>query len=96
MVIPESALLPQAEKQFVMVRIKKDGKDSVEKRQVKIGSRLPGYVEILSGLRADEYVVTHGNSKVRPGSIVDVLGIDDGTVDIATMIKGKKTRDNKP
>ena len=92
MVIPEAALLPLANKQYVMVRINKDGKDTVEKRDVQIGIRMPGYVEILSGLNVDEYVITHGNSKVRPGDSLDVLAIDDGSVDIATIIKGQKNK----
>jgi membrane fusion protein (multidrug efflux system) len=90
LVIPEAALLPLANRQYVMVRIDKDGKDTVEKREVEIGIRLPGYVEILGGLSADEYVVTHGNSKVRPGDSLDVLAVDDGSIDIATILKGQK------
>jgi len=92
LVIPEAALLPLANKQYVMVRINKDGKDTVEKRDVQIGIRMPGYVEILSGLSVDEYVVTHGNSKVRAGDSLDVLAVDDGSVDIATIIKGQNNK----
>ena len=93
-VIPEAALLPLANKQYVMVRVSKDGKDTVEKREVQIGIRLPGYVEILSGLSVDEHVVTHGNSKVRAGDSLDILAIDDGSVDIATIIKGQNKKVN--
>ncbi len=96
LLIPESALLPQANKQFVMLLVKKDGKDSVEKRSVNIGIRLPGHVEILDGLSVNDHVITHGNNKVRPGSIVNILAIDDGTVDIATIIKGKNKKVKKP
>jgi len=92
-VIPEAALLPLASRQYVMVRINSDGKDTVEKREVKIGIRMPGHVEILSGLSVDEYVVTHGNSRVSPGDSLDVLAVDDGSVDIATIIKGQKNKD---
>ena len=91
-VIPEAALLPLANRQYVMVRVNKDGKDTVEKRAVEIGIRMPGYVEILSGLSIDEQVVTHGNSKVGPGDSLDVLAVDDGSVDIATIIKGQKNK----
>ena len=91
-VIPEAALLPMANRQYVMVRVNKDGKDTVEKRDVEIGIRLPGYVEILAGLSSDEYVVTHGNSRLRPGDSLDVLAVDDGSVDIATIIKGQNNK----
>ncbi len=90
-VIPEAALLPLANRQYVMVRVNNDGTDTVEKREVAIGIRMPGYVEILSGLSADEYVITHGNSRVSPGDSLDVLAVDDGSVDIATIIKTRKT-----
>lgn len=96
LVIPEAALLPQADRQYVMVLVKTGDMDSVEKRQVTIGTRVPGHVEIISGLSVDEHVVTHGNSKVRPGSTVNVLAVDDGTVDIATIIKGKNNKGKKP
>ena len=91
-VIPEAALLPLANRQYVMVRVSSDGKDTVEKREVKIGIRMPGYVEILGGLSADEYVVTHGNSRLSPGDSLDVLAVDDGSADIATIIKGQKNK----
>jgi membrane fusion protein (multidrug efflux system) len=91
LVIPEASLLPLADKQYVMLRVDNDGKDTVEKKQVKIGLRLPGYVEILDGLSEDEQVVTHGNSKVRPGDVLNVMAVDDGSVDIATIIKKQKT-----
>jgi len=96
LVIPEAALLPLADRQYVMVRIDKAGKDTVEKRQVKIGLRLPGFVEILDGLSAGEQVITHGNSKVRPGDVLDVLAVDDGSVDISSIIKQKKKSGNTP
>lgn len=90
LVIPEASLLPLADRQYVMVRVDKEGKDTVEKRQVKIGLRLPGYVEILDGLSAGEQVVTHGNNKVQPGDVLDVLAVDDGSVDISSIIKKQK------
>jgi len=92
LVIPEAALLPLANRQYVMVRVNRDGKDTVEKRELHIGIRMPGHVEILSGLSVDEHVVTHGNSKVRPGDSLDVLAVDDGSIDIATIIKGQSNK----
>jgi membrane fusion protein (multidrug efflux system) len=92
LVIPEAALLPLADRHYVMVRINKDGKDTVEKKEVQIGTRLPGFVEVLGGLNAGEHVVTHGNSKVRPGDNLDVLAVDDGSVDIAAILQGQKSK----
>ena len=96
LVIPEASLLPLADRQYVMVRVDKDGKDTVEKRLVKIGMRLPGYVEIIEGLRSGEQVVTHGNSKVKPGDDLDVLAVDDGSVDISSIIKKQNKKGKTP
>ena len=93
LVVPEASLLPLADKQYVMLRVDKDGKDTVEKKQVRIGLRLPGYVEILEGLNEGEQVVTHGNSKIRQGDTLDVMAVDDGSIDIATIIKDQKRDD---
>ena len=88
-VIPEAALLPQGEKQFVMVRAQKDGKDVANRKLVQIGARLAGRVEVVSGLQAGEQVLTHGNNKARPGGEIKVLAVDDGSQDISAIIKGK-------
>lgn len=96
MLIPESALLPLADKQFVMLRIIKDGLDTVEKRQVTTGMRLPGYVEVLQGLSADQQVVTHGNNQIKPGDALNVLAVDDGSQSIAEILKQAKKQDQQP
>ncbi len=89
LIIPEASLTPLADKQYVMLRVEKNGKDTVEKREVKIGIRLPGYVEILDGLSDGQQVVTHGNNKVRPGDALNVLAVDDGSIDVAIIIKNQ-------
>ena len=66
LVIPEEALTPEAERQFVFVVA--DGK--AERREVRIGGRRPGSVEIVAGLSAGEQVVIEGTQKVRNGGPV--------------------------
>jgi membrane fusion protein, multidrug efflux system len=66
LVIPEEALTPEAERQYVFVVA--DGK--AERREVRIGGRQPGSVEIVAGLKAGERVVVEGTQKVRDGSVV--------------------------
>jgi membrane fusion protein (multidrug efflux system) len=66
LIIPEEALTPEAERQYVFVVA--DGK--AERREVRIGGRRPGSVEILAGLAAGEKVVIEGTQKVRDGSAV--------------------------
>jgi membrane fusion protein (multidrug efflux system) len=70
LVIPEEALTPEAEHQYVFVVA--DGK--AQRREVRIGNRRPGSVEILAGLNAGERVIVEGTQKVRDGA--SVQGID--------------------
>jgi membrane fusion protein, multidrug efflux system len=69
LVIPEEALSPEAEKQFVYVV--NDGK--VERREVRIGGRQPGSVEVIAGLTAGEQVIVEGTQKVRDGASVRAI-----------------------
>jgi membrane fusion protein (multidrug efflux system) len=69
LVIPEEALTPEAEKQFVFVVA--DGK--ALRREVRIGGRSPGNVEITAGLEAGERVIVEGTQKVRDGAPVNAI-----------------------
>jgi membrane fusion protein (multidrug efflux system) len=75
-VVPEEALIPSGSVQDVFVAIPdnsgaESGKiASVEKRRVEIGSRVAGQVEVLSGLKEGEYVITHGTMSARVGKKV--------------------------
>jgi membrane fusion protein (multidrug efflux system) len=64
--VPEEALIAENTKQFVFVI--KDNK--AERREVKIGQRLQGEVEVISGLGASEQIVVRGIQKVRNGQQV--------------------------
>jgi membrane fusion protein (multidrug efflux system) len=66
LVIPEEALSPEAERQFVFVVA--EGK--VSRREVRIGGRRPGSVEVLAGLTEGERVIVEGTQKVRDGATV--------------------------
>jgi membrane fusion protein (multidrug efflux system) len=66
LVVPEAAIVPEQGKTFVFVV--RDG--LVERREVRLGKRRPGQVEILENLREDERVVVEGTQHVRDGSAV--------------------------
>jgi membrane fusion protein (multidrug efflux system) len=68
--VPEQSLVPLENKQYVYV-VKED---KAERREVKIGARQPGFVEILSGLTRGEKVVVDGTLRLRPGATVRVQG----------------------
>jgi membrane fusion protein (multidrug efflux system) len=75
--ISEQALVPEEGRQFVFVV--SDGR--AEKRQVTIGRRKPGQVEVTSGLAAGEVVVVEGTQKVRDGGPVRDLREQNAAAD---------------
>jgi membrane fusion protein, multidrug efflux system len=64
--VPEEAVVPEQARQFVYVI--NDGK--ARKREVMLGRREPGFVEITSGLDAGAHVVIEGTLKLRDGIAV--------------------------
>jgi membrane fusion protein (multidrug efflux system) len=68
--IPEQAIVPEQSRQYVFV-VGDD--DVVSKREVQIGRRRPGQVEVVKGLEVGEVVITEGTQKVKPGSRVRVI-----------------------
>ncbi len=53
--VPESAVIDSGKRQIVLVE---RGEGLYEPRPVKLGVRVPGYVQVLEGLKAGERVVT--------------------------------------
>lgn len=85
-VIPEEALMPLGDRQFVLVVNEADN-NTVERREVRLGARRPGQAEILAGLRAGEKVITHGTTRVKPGDQVAVAAVDDGSVPLRELLE---------
>ena len=70
LVIPETAIVPEQGNAYVFV-----SKNAVvERRQVQIGRRRPGEVQISSGLQAGERVVVEGTQNLRDGTPVREVG----------------------
>ena len=67
LVIPESAVIPRQNRQYVYV-VNSD--NEVVQKQVEIGLRKLGIVEVVDGLNEGEKVITRGFLKVRPGDTV--------------------------
>ncbi|PND30520.1 efflux transporter periplasmic adaptor subunit [Achromobacter sp. HZ01] len=70
LVAPEAALSPSGETQYVY-RVR-DG--VAERREVTIGERREGRVEILTGVAAGDQLVVSGLQRVTDGAAVTVLG----------------------
>jgi membrane fusion protein (multidrug efflux system) len=71
--LPEASLVPVEDKHFVFVV----NDEMVTRKQVSIGLRKPGKVQIVSGLKEGELVVIEGSLKLRDGSKVKLLNADE-------------------
>ncbi|MES0874269.1 efflux RND transporter periplasmic adaptor subunit [Sinimarinibacterium thermocellulolyticum] len=65
-VIPERALFPRGEQQFVYVA----DDDQARLREVRVGQRLDGHAQILSGLRAGEQLIVSGIQHIGDGTVI--------------------------
>ncbi len=68
--IPEEAIEPVGPETFVYVLTQRDGTLVAERRQVRLGARKAGHVEVLEGLEEGDRVVTEGLIRVRDGGQV--------------------------
>jgi membrane fusion protein (multidrug efflux system) len=65
--IAEKAIVPLQNKHYVFV-VNPD--KTVTQTEVQLGQRIPGLVEIVSGLQPGDEVVIEGTTKIRSGSVV--------------------------
>ena len=80
-VIPEEAIVPQGNKQFVIKLVEgaEKGSKITQRVEVKVGIRKPGKVEILEGLIEGDEVVTAGQQRVqKDGTAVKVVELGRG------------------
>ena len=74
--VPQSAVIDSGARQVVILD---QGNGRFEPREVKLGRKGDGYVEILSGLRAGESIVVNGNFLI------------DAESNLQSALKGLKT-----
>jgi membrane fusion protein, multidrug efflux system len=93
LVVPEEALMPLGRDHYVFAVDLADERPRVERRQVIIGTRRAGQVEIRDGLTAGEAVVTHGGLLLSDGAPVRILAIaDESTVVSDVLSAGRSGR----
>ena len=71
-VIPEDAVSPM--QGAMLVWVIKDGK--ADRREVTLGVRTPGYVEVRQGIAPGDQVVVGGSERLAPGAPVKVTVVD--------------------
>ncbi len=92
-VIPEECLVAKGRVHYVYV-VNSAADNTVERREVRIGTRRPGEVEIISGLDVDELVITDGTLKVRPGAKVTIRAVDDGKTALHELLESAPSDSN--
>lgn len=81
--LPEEALVQVGQHHYVLVA----AGGRAQRREITIGARRPGEVEILKGIEAGEQVIVHGTTRVRDGDAIRIVGVDDGSTPIAELLR---------
>lgn len=74
LLVPEGAIVPEQGRTFVFVV--ENGE--AQRREVKLGKRRPGEVEVIEGLKEHERVVVEGTQNLRDGGPVTEQGTEQG------------------
>ena len=86
LVVPEEALTPSGREMHVMVVDRSQSPAVADRRNIAVGARKPGKVEVLDGLAPGELVVVHGALKVRPGQPVRVMAEQVGNEPLVRLL----------
>ena len=87
--------MPRGNKQCVLLVDEADG-NKVMRREVQIGGRRAGEVEILKGLAPGDKVITDGTLKARPGQVVNIRAVDDGGRALREMLESSQSPEKTP
>lgn len=87
LVIPEEALIKRGDSNFVFVVDEQEGKSVARKQIIKIGSRIPGEIEVLEGLSEGDQVVHHGTMKLQDGVEIEVKAVEDEDMSLEQMLE---------
>ncbi|GAA0702193.1 efflux RND transporter periplasmic adaptor subunit [Vreelandella titanicae] len=89
-VIPEAAIEPSGDRHFVMLIEQSEGSTRLARREVVIGERRNGEVEILEGLAANDLIVFHGLQLARDGQEARLIGIADDETGIRALLEADR------
>jgi membrane fusion protein (multidrug efflux system) len=92
LVLPEEALVPKGDKNYVYIVIQQGDIAVVKFQSVVLGTRRKGEVEVLSNLKEGDVVVTHGTLRLQNGSAVEVKAIDTGEESVKVMLEQQSTQ----
>jgi membrane fusion protein (multidrug efflux system) len=87
LLLPEEALVPKGDKNYVYVVIENGDDTIVMFEPVIVGLRRKGEVEVVGNLKEGDVVVTHGTLRLQNGSVVEVKAIDNGKKSVEVMLE---------
>nr|WP_289123746.1 efflux RND transporter periplasmic adaptor subunit [uncultured Halomonas sp.] len=90
LVLPEAAIQPSGNRHFVMVIQQQENAPRLERREVAIGERRSGEVEVLEGISEGDLVVIHGLQLAREGQEVRLLGVADDSTNIRSLLEADR------
>ena len=91
--IPENAIIPEGRKHFIFVVDQAQTPPVAQKREVVIGARTPGQIEIIENLTEGELVVTQGTMSVRDGGQVKVTAEQEKSEGLQDVLKRLSTKE---
>lgn len=90
--IPEKSVIARGRETSVFVVDPSAEAPIAEARQVRLGARREGRVEVISGLSAGEHIVTDGTLRVKGGQPVRITAIDSGEEPLVELLKQKPAK----
>ncbi len=94
LLILEGTVIQEGERSFVfkVEQADDDQPPTAHKHEVELGARIPGKVEVVSGLQAGDRVIVHGLMQVRDGQALDILGESTGEEPLASFLKSSSSK----
>lgn len=87
LVAPENAIVSLGRQNFVYVVDPEAENPKAERRDIVLGAREQGFVEVKEGLAAGEMIVTDGTVRLKPGAPVKIEAVDDNAEPLAKLIE---------
>jgi membrane fusion protein (multidrug efflux system) len=76
LMVPEEAVVPQGGKQYLIKVVDGEGGKVSRRIEARLGLRVPGKVEVLEGLSANDIIVTAGQARLMRGDGLPVRAVD--------------------
>ncbi len=90
--VPEESVFSIKDKNYLYVI---DAKKEVKKVEVSTGQQIDGMIEILDGVKENQFYITQGLQKVQDGTRVKIVALDDGKTPLKELLQQKNTNKAK-